>query len=175
VWSNDHYEPIPTEGGHADFAPADDEQWALAVELRVRYGHVSWERLLSGDGLEALYEFLARRAGGGAKHTAAEISAAALAGADPVAMRALDLFVRLYGAQAGNLALTAGASGGVYIAGGIAPRIIDKLCDGTFLRTFLAKGRMQRLLESFPVHVVVSDDVGLRGAVRGAQAIARTR
>lgn len=178
VWSHDRYEPIPTEGGHADFAPADDEQWALACELRVRHGHVSWERLVSGGGLEIIYEFLSRRAeksgeGGttGAdpvSRTAAEISEAALANNDAVAVRALDLFARLYGAQAGNLALTIGATGGVYVAGGIAPRILDKLRDGTFMRAFLAKGRMRGLLERIPVHVVISDDVGLRGAVRGA-------
>jgi glucokinase len=189
VYSHDHYEPIPTEGGHADFAPADDEQWALACELRARHGHVSWERLVSGGGLEAIYEFLARRAGRPAAHdaaaeitqaaalvktgsdsinrAAAEISEAALVNNDPVAVRALDLFARLYGAQAGNLALTIGATGGVYVAGGIAPRILDKLRDGTFMRAFLAKGRMRVLLERMPVHIVVSDDVGLRGAVRG--------
>lgn len=169
VWSHDHYEPIPTEGGHADFAPADDAQWVLACELRARHGHVSWERLLSGGGLEAIYDFLARRAGKLTTHrTAAEISEAALANNDPLAVGALDLFAHLYGAQAGNLALTIGATGGVYVAGGIAPRILDKLRDGTFLRAFLAKGRMRALLERIPVHIVISDDVGLRGAVRGA-------
>lgn len=175
VWSHDHYEPIATEGGHADFAPMDDEQWALAGDLRARHGHVSWERLLSGGGLEAIYEFLEKRP---IFHTAAEVSEAALANSDPAAVRALDLFARLYGAQAGNVALTVGATGGVYVAGGIAPRILDKLRDGTFMRAFLAKGRMRDLLEQIPVYVIVSDDVGLRGAVRGAmrlQPIARTR
>lgn len=168
VWSQDHYEPIPTEGGHADFSPADDEQWALACELRAQHGHVSWERLISGNGLEAIDEFLARRTGTARTRTAAQVTQAALARRDPVAIRAVELFVQLYGAQAGNLALTVGATGGVYVAGGIAPRILDKLRDGTFMRAFLAKGRMRPLLETIPVRVVIADDVGLRGVVLGA-------
>lgn len=168
VWSGDHYEPIGTEGGHADFAPADGEQWALATELRARHGHVSWERLLSGDGLEAIHAFLAQGANVAAMRSAAEITHAALKQTDAIAMRALDMFVRLYGAQAGNLALTVGATGGVYIAGGIAPKIITKLRDGTFIAAFRNKGRMQRLLDAIPVYVVTNPDVGLIGATQAA-------
>lgn len=168
VWSDDHYEPIGTEGGHADFAPASEEQWALSSELRARHGHVSWERLLSGDGLEAIHAFLARRANTVAQRSAAEITDAALKHADVNAMRALDLFVRLYGAQAGNLALTTGATGGVYVAGGIASRILEKMREGSFISEFRAKGRMQHLLEAIPVHVVINADVGLIGATQAA-------
>ncbi len=173
VWQGDRYEALATEGGHADFAPTDELQVELWRYLKARHGRVGYEHILSGAGLVGLYEFLARRSGqlspmSGAGDTAAAISDAARRRADPLAVEALDLFVRIYGAQAGNLALAALATGGVYVAGGIAPRIIDKIEDGAFLRAFQDKGRRASLLQAIPVRVVMHPDAGLLGAARVA-------
>jgi glucokinase len=169
VWCDGRYEALATEGGHVDFAPVDELQDELLRHFRRRYGRVSAERVISGSGLAGIYGFFRERDRSGAPGTVstdpADISAAALAGSDPVAVRALDLFVRLYGAHAGNLALTVLATGGVYIAGGIAPKIIAKLKDVAFLDAFNDKGRMRALAETMPVHVVMNPDVGLLGAV----------
>jgi glucokinase len=173
-----YYEAFPTEGGHVDFAPTDEEQVALWRYLRRRFERVSCERIVSGPGLVDVYAFfreqgdlpesprLADEMQQG--NPATVISRAALTYGDPLARRALDLFVRVYGAQAGNLALSVLARGGLYIAGGIAPKIIDKLRDGGFMRAFLAKGRMASLLESVPVSVVMNENVGLLGATLAA-------
>ncbi len=181
VWQHDHYENVASEGGHTDFAPADEEQIGLLRELQTTLGHVSWERLVSGPGLVTLYEYLHRHTRGadpaqlaqvrGSRDPAAAISTAGLAGTDAVAQRALDLFVRLYGAQAGNLALTCLATGGVYLAGGIAPQILPKLRDGRFLEAFLNKGRMRRLLVDMPVQVILDTRVGLLGAALAASRL----
>lgn len=167
------YEIIPSEGGHADFAPLDDQQMEFLRYMQGRYEHVSCDRVLSGAGLIRLYEFL--HAAAAAPPTAlqtimrhpdpaAAISAAAQAGSEPRAVAALDLFVSIYGAQAGNLALLNLAYGGVYIAGGIAPQILDRLSSGIFMRAFLSKGRMSTLLSAMPVYVITNPKVGLRGA-----------
>lgn len=174
VWQGGHYEPLPTEGGHAGFAPTNALQDELLYLLRQRYGRVSCERLLSGPGLVAIYEFL--RARGEITESpsildtrrgddpGAAISRAAMETNDALAGAALDLFIDIYGAHAGDLALTAGASGGVYLAGGIAAKILPRLRDGRFLRAFNDKGRMRHLIESMPVSVVTADTVGLIGA-----------
>ena len=159
VWVNDRYEPLDTEGGHVDFAPVDEEQDRLLQFLRIRYDHVSYERLLSGAGLMDIYQFFC-----GAIHEASAISAAALAGSDPIAVHALRLFARIYGQQAGNLALTCLARGGVYLAGGIAQYILPFLQDGAFLHAFRSKGRMEPVLREIPVHVILNPRVGLLGA-----------
>jgi glucokinase len=181
VWQSDRYEPLATEGGHVDFAPVDEEQLELLRFLMTRHDHVSYERLLSGSGLVTLYQFLR---GPQAPETALEaaladpqcdpaavISNAALAANDPVAVRTLRLFARIYGQQAGNLALTCLAGGGVYLAGGIAPRILPFLQDGAFLHSFQAKGRMGRLLTEMPVRVVLNPQVGLLGAAMAAARV----
>jgi len=174
IWQQDHYEAIATEGGHADFGPADDLQIELVRYLHRTAGHASYEKLLSGPGLVRLYIFL--REQGVAPETAAlaaaiatgdpaaAITRAALAGQDDLANHALELFMRIYGAQAGNLALSAGALGGVYIAGGIAPRIINRLSDGRFMQAFCNKGNMSHLAAAIPVRVILNPDVGLMGA-----------
>jgi glucokinase len=177
VWQGDHYEPIATEGGHAAFGPTDELQLALAYYLLKTEGHSSCEMILSGRGLVRLYRFLhargaeespqvaqAMRAG----DAAAAITQAATESQDPLACQVLDLFVRIYGAQAGNLALTAGATGGVYIAGGIAPKILDKKHIGEFLRTFRDKASMAHYMESIPLQVVINESVGLMGAALAA-------
>ena len=181
VWQGGYYAALPSEGSHADFAPTDALQIELLRHLAERYGHVSYERLLSGPGLVNIFEFL--RDSRGQQVTAelqsamkdgdpaAAISAFAMSGKDALAMSALDLFARIYGAEAGNLALKVLARGGVYIAGGIAPQIMGKLEDGDFLRTFAGKGRFAGLLGDIPIHVVLNPKVGLMGAARVAERI----
>lgn len=175
------YKVIATEGGHVDFAPQCDQQWQLLRTLQTQYGHVSYERLLSGNGLVFIYRFLhERRIPGGptlldsltdADDPAAIISDAALRRADPLAMEALDQFVAIYGAQAGNLALNCLAYGGLYIAGGIGPKIRAKLTDGTFMQAFNNKGRMASLTRQIPVHLIVHPRPGLLGAARYAASL----
>jgi glucokinase len=166
---------IPTEGGHADLAPASDDDAAFIAYLRRELGggHVSVERAVSGPGLVSILAWQeeaglaipgtslrdAMRAG----DPSAAISEAALHGTDAAAVMALDRFVRLYGAEAGNLALKSVPRGGLFIAGGIAAKVMPKIHDG-FLPAFLDKGRMRPLLETIPVHVILDGDVGLRGA-----------
>jgi glucokinase len=183
-WDGRHHHPFATEGGHASFAPSDDVEIELLRWLKERVGrHVSWERLVSGPGLVSLYEFL-RDTGRGEEppelaeamrtgDPGAAITAAAHAGSSPLAAEALRRFVSLYGREAGNFALKLMATGGVYLGGGIAPRILPALRDGTFVAGFLDKGRMRPLLESMPVRVVLNDQAGLLGAGRCAAFRAR--
>ena len=175
TWSGDGYCVHPSEGGHADFAPIDDLQQELLTHLRAQFGHVSLERIVSGSGLVRILDFLSQRRSAGAGRALLEamtrgdpadaIARAALGHADDLAVRALDIFVSAYGAFAGNMALIALARGGVYIAGGIAPKIAEKLQDGAFMRAFTAKGRFGALLQTIPVHVVLNEHVGLLGAL----------
>jgi len=163
-----------SEGGHATFAAETPGGWALDRFLADRFGHVSWERVVSGPGLIATFEFLLSESNASVSSSlrsdmaegdpAAAISRHALAGSDPFAVEALDLFTDAYGAQAGNLALTVLATGGVYLAGGIAPRIIPKLREPVFLNAFRRKGRLGSVLERIPVRVIMNRDVGLLGA-----------
>jgi len=174
AWQGEYYEALPTEGGHVSFAPTNARQDGLLTFMRARHERVSCERLISGPGLVAIYEFLRSRgeiaespvvaASLLSGDPGAAISSAALDHRDALASAALDLFIEVYGAHAGDLALTVGAGGGVYIAGGIAAKILPRLRDGAFLRAFNDKGRMRRLTESMPVSVVTSDTVGLIGA-----------
>jgi glucokinase len=180
TWHEGRYVAHASEGGHADFAPVDDIQDRLLGYLRRTFGRVSYERVVSGPGLMRIFSFL-QEAGAGlpskalqeaAKDepdTAAVIGEFALARLDPLAMRALDLFAATYGAFAGNLALATLAHGGVYIAGGIAPKIAAKLKDGVFIHAFNAKGRFGDLLETIPVRIVMNARVGLYGALLEAQ------
>lgn len=170
------YHVLASEGGHADFAPADARQIELLRYLLEKYpGHVSYERLLSGDGLVNIYRFLktagaaeiraeteeAMRAG----DPAAAISTAAMTAKDPLCVEALALFCRICGAEAGNLALKTLAYGGLYIAGGIAPKILPFLRQGEFLQGFLEKGRYRTLLNTISVKVCINPEVGLLGAL----------
>jgi glucokinase len=171
-WQGDHYEVLPSEGGHVDFAPTDEEQIGLARFFMARHGHVSYERILSGSGLVGLFEYVTQgeRVEPGlsaavAREGAAAITRAALEEGHALATRALDLFVRIYGAQAGNLALTACAHGGLFVAGGIAARLPQRFARGDFLEAFLAKGRYRGWLERIPVRLVKRADVGVMGAV----------
>jgi glucokinase len=181
AWAGSCYRVLPSEGGHVDFAPIDPLQDELLGYLRSKYGRVSYERVVSGRGLGRIFEFLKTLAPPDPTHAllkaleggdpARSISEFALSGRDPVAVRALDIFVSAYGAFAGNMALVTLAHGGVYVAGGIAPRIAPKLTDGTFVRAFSAKGRFKRVLDTMPVHVIMNDQVGLLGALAEAQRL----
>ena len=177
-WDGERHHPFASEGGHADFAPADDLQLELRGWLSARFGHVSWERVVSGPGLLNLYGFLRETRRGeeppwlaeriAAGDPAAAIAEAAMEDRSDLAVQALDLFVRLYGAEAGNLALKVLSTGGVYLGGGIAPKIAAWLQRPPFLEGFLDKGRMRPLLESMPVRVILNDRTGLLGAARHA-------
>ncbi len=178
TWDGGRRRVHASEGGHADFAASDEASWTLRQALLDEYGRVSWERVLSGSGLAQLYRHFAAagiaperpevRREMETEDPAAVVTRHALAGDDAISARALEAFAAAYGAQAGNLALTVLATGGVYLAGGIAPRIVAKLRDGTFLAAFRNKGRMADLMARIPVHVIVSPDVGLLGAARAA-------
>jgi glucokinase len=165
--------PYASEGGHADFAPNDEDEVDLLLYLRSRFGgHVSWERVLSGPGLGNVYEFLrdtGRETEPDFLREARETGDphAAIASADgkaAIATRALDLFVSIYGAEAGNLALRYMATGGVYVAGGIAPKLRARFEDGRFLAAFRAKGRLAPLLRDTPVRLVLNERTALLGA-----------
>ncbi|UCB55720.1 MAG: glucokinase [Thiotrichales bacterium] len=155
-----------TEGGHVDFAPADDEQIGLLQFLAERYGHVSYERVLSGDGLVALYEFCSGGEGGAVD--AAWVHAEAENKKNDAAVRAMTLFVRIYGAFVGNLALIFKPEGGIYITGGIAAKIITWMKSDGFITSFLNKGRMRAVTEQTSVYLVTNERVGVIGAVSEA-------
>lgn len=172
-WDGVRYRPMPSEGGHTDFAPNSDSEIDLLRYLRGSYLHVSYERILSGPGLHAIYEYLrdtkkneptwlAEKIKVG--NPAAEIADAGLKGQAEIATQALDLFASIYGAEAGNLALKALTLDGVYVAGGIAPKLLKKLQDGSFMRGFTNKGRYKRIMGQIPVKVVMNDKTALLGA-----------
>jgi glucokinase len=183
-WDGRVHRPWACEGGHTSFAPDNDLEVELLRWKQRELSHVSWERFVSGPGLVTLYEFLRDTKRSDelawlaeemrAHDPGAAISKAALAGTSELAVKALDLFIDLYGAEAGNLALKVMASGGLYVGGGIAPRIIEKLRGGRFMKRFVAKGRMQPLLEAMPVRVVLDDLTALRGAFRCAELLEGT-
>jgi glucokinase len=178
IWNGECYQALATEGGHSDFGPRSALQVDLYT-LLARDSHVSYEDVCSGIGLLTLYWFLRKRShtrepawlasairGGDA---AAAISSAGLTGADPVCAQALDLMVSIYGAEAGNLALRLLATGGIYIGGGIAPHILPKLRQRSFLDSLTAKGRFRTMLEQIPVHVILNEHASLFGAARIAR------
>lgn len=177
-WDGTRHHVFACEGGHTDFAPHNDLQIELLKFLRARFDHVSYERILSGPGLVNAYEFL-RDSGCGKESPelallmktgdpAAAISRAALDGSSPLAEKALDLWIAVYGAEASNLALKVMATGGLFLAGGISPKILPKLTGPIFMQAFLEKGRMRPLVESIPVQVVTNEKAGLLGAARCA-------
>lgn len=170
------YRPYASEGGHCDFAPHNEIEIHLLEHLMSRFGHVSFERVLSGPGLYNIYQFF-RDTGRGEepawlaeeirqKDPAAVISGHALQGKSDLCVTAMNLFVSLYGAEAGNLALKAMATGGIFLGGGIAPKILPKLKEPGFLQAFTAKGRVRGLLEAIPIRVILNDKTALLGAGR---------
>jgi glucokinase len=180
-WDGTRHWVMASEGGHADFAPRTERQMALLRWVARECDHVSYERVLSGPGLFTIYRFLtdgegAPRPGWLADRLAREdpsavVSEVGLAREDAACVEALDLFVAIYGAEAGNLALKGLALGGVWIAGGIAPRLRAKLEDGTFLEAFRDKGRFVPLMRTIPVHLVLNPRAPLLGAAHVAAII----
>jgi glucokinase len=177
VWDAEHERLVasPTEGGHSDFASTDDVQHELRGFLSGRFGHVSWERILSGSGLGNLYDFFRDAKGVGetaenrgaidaAPDRNAAIGQLGLESKSDAAARAVNLFVHLYGAQAGNLALSTLAVGGVYVCGNIAAKMLPVIDRGGFRQAFEDKGRFRGMMERIPVAVVLDSDVGLAGA-----------
>lgn len=172
----DDYKPWACEGGHSDFAPRDETEIALLQFLLREFDHVSCERVLSGPGLYNIYRFLrdtgrvdepkwlGERINSG--DPSAIVSELAMNDSSPLCSRALDMFVSIYGAEAGNLALKGMATGGVYLGGGIAPKILSKLQSPSFLAAFTAKGRSADLMKAMPVHVIRNDKTALLGAAR---------
>jgi glucokinase len=174
-WDGFRHLPFATEGGHADFAPRNDLELALARYLLSRYKHVSWERILSGPGIRNVYEFLRDTKVveepkwladqiKAAEDIPALISKSALEHKAPICEQAMELFVSIYGAETGNCALKFMALGGMYIGGSIAAKILPLIKQPNFLNAFRSKGRMQQLLEEMPLHVITNDDAGLLGA-----------
>ncbi|HEX7174176.1 MAG TPA: glucokinase, partial [Pyrinomonadaceae bacterium] len=165
-WDGRRHRPIPSEGGHIDFAPRNEREIELLRYMKTKIGgRVSYERVLSGPGLFEIYEFLreqrfaeeeawlAEEIRGG--DPSAAVSNAALGGKSGLAAEALDIFVSIYGGMAGDLVMLLKPAGGLYVGGGIAPKILEKLKDGTFLRSYLDKGRMSFIVESTPVRVIL--------------------
>jgi len=181
-WDGSRHHPFATEGGHTDFAPSDERELGLFAHLQRRYGRVSWERVVSGMGIENIYDFmlewhqvqtpdwLAEEIAEG--DTAAVVARAAAAGRCQVCVETLDCFFTLYGREAGNMALKHLALGGVYLAGGIAPKNLQALKASRFLDGFFAKGRMEDLMRRMPVRVITREDIPLLGAARFMAATA---
>ncbi|MDA2934389.1 glucokinase [Acidobacteria bacterium AH-259-D05] len=177
----DNFIPVASEGGHTDFAPQDELEIELLLYLMNKWDHVSFERVLSGPGLFNIYCFF-RDTGRGEEPAwltekiqqgdpAVAVTQAALAEECDLCIKALNLFVAFYGAEAGNLALKCKALGGVYIGGGIAPALIEQLKDGTFMRAFRNKGRLSSMLEAIPVRVILNPKTALFGAGRYASLL----
>ncbi len=178
-WDGARYHPIASEGGHADFGPSSPlEVELLAYLAKELGGHVSWERVLSGPGFHHLYSFLkdtgrapetpelaAKLAGGDPNVVIAELG---LAGTDPLCVATVDLFCSIYGSEAGNVALRSVALGGIFLGGGIAPKLLPALRKGSFLRSFSAKGRFQGFLSGLDVWVVLNAEAPLLGAAHYA-------
>jgi glucokinase len=179
-WDGKNYDVFASEGGHCDFAPRGELEVELFRYLAARFGHVSFERIVSGPGLVNVYHFFRDTHRGEEPawlteelahgDAAATISRAAVNGKSAMAEHALDVWISIYGAEAGNLALKLMATGGIYLGGGIAPKLVSKLAGPLFMQAFLGKGRMQALLESIPVRVIINEKIALFGAARYAAA-----
>jgi glucokinase len=174
-WDGNRYKVVPSEGGHSDYSPRTDQQVELLKFMRHRYRQVSWELILSGRGFRTLHEFLAPSV----KHPIFEdpdadpapfITKSGLDHSCPVCVEALDLWTNIYGAEAGNLALKVLALGGVYVAGGIAVKILPKMKDGTFFNVFKDKWHFEKMLLNVPVSIVLNESAPLIGAAYEAYA-----
>ena len=181
VWDGSVHVPSASEGGHTDFGPRNKIEMELLEFLSARYGHVSYERIVSGMGLENIYEFVKSRSKEKepdwlrerflAEGIAPVVSDEGVKGRDASCAEALRIFVCVYGAEAGNLALKALATAGVYIGGGIAPKILPALSSGGFLSAFVDKGRFADFMKGLPVRAILNDRAGILGA---ANCAART-
>jgi len=183
IWNGHKHVPYPSEGGHTDYAPRNEDEIDLLRFLKEKYnGRVSFERVVAGMGLTSIYEFLREVRGMEEPPWLAKkivevgdpnavITEMALTATSEICEKALDMFVSAYGAEAGNLALKVLSVGGLYVGGGIAPRIIEKLKDGTFMKAFTDKGRLSQLLINMPVRIILEP----RAAQLGAAAYAESR
>ncbi|MCC7080321.1 MAG: glucokinase [Burkholderiales bacterium] len=183
VWNGEDYLACASEGGHADFAPADELQSGLLAYLRARYGHVGFERVCSGMGLPNIYDFLrdagharespqlAARLANAADRTPLIVQTALGEPPDPLCALTLQTFVCVLGAEAGNLALKVLATGGVYLGGGIPPRILGQLEDGRLAQAFVAKGRFEATLRPIPIHVIPAQAALLGAAIYGLRRL----
>lgn len=174
IWNGKEHLPFACEGGHVGFSPRDDLEIELFLFLRKKFGHVSFERVVSGPGLHNIFQFLVETG----KETLSQdvkdamnssdpskiISEWGISGKDRACKRALDWFISIYGAEAGNMALKFLSLGGFFVGGGIAPKIIDALKLGAFHQAFIDKGRFKELLETIPIRVVLNDNAALLGA-----------
>jgi glucokinase len=176
-YADKRYHVVPTEGGHKDFAPRNDDEIGLLNFLRGRHGRVSYERVLSGAGLHAVYDYVIStgvpetpevREAMAKDDAAAVISQFGQTGKCANCAKALDIFAGVYGAEAGNLALQIVATGGVFLTGGIGPKNLDKLLDGTFLKAYTTKGRFSNMVAGIPCRLVTNKNVGLLGAAAAA-------
>jgi glucokinase len=182
IWNGHIHVPYPSEGGHVDYAPRNEDEIDLLRFLKEKYnGRVSFERVVAGMGLTSIYQFLRDVRGmeeplwlrekiAKASDPNSVITENALSAKSEICQKALDMFVSAYGAEAGNLALKVLSVGGLYIGGGIAPRIIEKLKDGTFIKAFTDKGRLSQLLINMPVRVILESRAALMGAAAYAEA-----
>ena len=170
VYDGAKYNVVPGEGGHADFGPQDEEQGRLFAMLLKKYGHVSWERLLSGMGLVNIDDFLRSITRQYDETIPMEIAALADQG-EVTASRTFEIFVDIYGAEAGNMALRLLSRGGVFLAGGIAAKNLRHFTTGRFVEAFLRKGRFIDVMKSIPIDVIVNPEVGLLGAVEAARRL----
>jgi glucokinase len=182
-----HYHPMASEGGHSDFAPQTPLQVELYQYLARKFGgHVSYERVLSGPGFFNVYSFLRDKnpaeepawlaeqiASADKTAVSAVVASAALSNQSELAVKAIDIFVSVYGAMAGNLALLMMAGGGLYVGGGIAPKIREKLTDGTFMKAFTDKGRLSSLVAAIPVHIILDEKTAVFGAANAAVDVVR--
>src|SRR6185312_51829 len=181
IWDGRDYVPYPSEGGHSDYAPRNEDEIDLLRFLKQKYnGRISFERVVRGQGLPNIYEFLREVRGLEEPAWLAErltkedpnvvITELAMAAKSEICEKTLDMFVSAYGAEAGNLALKVLSLGGLYVGGGIAPRILEKLKDGTFMKAFTDKGRLSQLLVNTPVRVILESKTALMGAAAYAEA-----
>jgi glucokinase len=182
AWNGRIHVPYPSEGGHTDFGPRNEEEIELLRFLQQKYhGRVSYERVVSGMGMTNVYEFLRDNRGMEEPKWLAEkmaesqdpnsvIGEMALSAKSEICAKTLDMMVSIYGAEAGNLALKVLSVGGLYVGGGIAPKILEKLKDGTFIKAFQDKGRLSQLLIHMPVRVILDSRAALLGAAAYAEA-----
>jgi glucokinase len=181
VWNGRTHVPMPSEGGHTDFGPRNEDEIDLLRYLKQKYnGRVSYERVVAGMGITNIYDFLRDVRGLeqpswladrlASEDPNAVITELALSAKSEICEKTLDMHVSVYGSEAGNLALKVLSVGGLYIGGGIAPRILEKLKDGTFMRAFTDKGRLSQLLVNMPVRVILESKAALLGAAAYAEA-----
>lgn len=180
-WDGKRYRTIASEGGHTDFGPRDETEIDLLRFLKPKYGRVSYERVVAGPAIIDLYDFLRKQSGEPEPEwlklaltsgdPSAVISKAGLERRDKVSAQTLDIFASLYGAEAGNLALKILATGGVFVGGGIAPKILPKIQDGSFFSSFKNKGRYEGLMKNIPIWIILNDQTALLGAAHYAELI----